>query len=151
MQTCSQCQVMKPLTEFYGEAKGKNGRQRWCKPCSRTRVTQWRKDNPEAVKRADRKKVLKKRYGLTPHDYNKLLAEQNNGCGVCGKPERTIQRAGSPIQFLAVDHDHESGRLRGLLCQPCNRALGNMGDNLEGVMRFVHYLERSTDRRPISG
>lgn len=150
MKLCGKCQTTKPLDDFYVlRKKGRTYRQSWCKPCLRETNQQWKKANPDAVKAADRRKVLKKRYGITTSDYNKLLSEQNGGCGVCGKPERTIQRAGSPVQFMAVDHDHDTGRLRGLLCQSCNRTLGNMGDNLEGVMRFVAYLERSVGKRPI--
>ena len=144
MKYCAKCQTTKPLDDFYVlRKKGREYRQTWCKPCLREQNRQWKLANPEAVRRHERGKVLKSRYGITQREYDVILRAQDFVCAVCGKPERTIQRKGSPIQFLAVDHDHETNTIRGLLCQPCNRHLGNMGDNLEGVMRFVRYLERS--------
>jgi hypothetical protein len=144
MRTCSRCKESKPLDDYYAQRRrGTVGHQRICKACSREYLREWGKRNPDAIKRADRKKTLKARYGISIEQYDAILKAQNGGCGVCGRPERTVQRAGSPIQNLAVDHDHETKRIRGLLCQPCNRALGNMGDSLEGVMRFVDYLRHS--------
>ena len=73
-----------------------------------------------------------KKYGLTPADYNDLLARQSGVCGICGKPPNG--------KALGVDHCHESGRVRGLLCNDCNIGIGKLGDTAEGVQRALRYL-----------
>lgn len=75
---------------------------------------------------------LLRKYGITLDDYQKLYDEQNGVCAICGKP--------CDLGRLAVDHDHETGRIRGLLCRRCNTAIGLLGDSLDGVLRAVDYL-----------
>jgi hypothetical protein len=143
MPVCGACKETKPDTEFWPRRKKGEvvGFQHRCKPCQRVHNTAWRKANPDKVKRADRKKTLWKRYGLTPENYDALFVAQNGRCAICRTEERVRQRANSPIQHLAVDHDARSGAVRGLLCFPCNRALGVVGDTLYGLQRFQRYLE----------
>lgn len=73
------------------------------------------------------------KYGLTIEDYERLVEAQGGVCAICGKPAPREQR-------LVVDHCHLSGQVRGLLCSPCNRAIGQLGDTHEGVMRAANYL-----------
>lgn len=80
-------------------------------------------------------------YGLTAADYESMLAEQGGVCACCGQPETARHRSGTLFQ-LAVDHDHDTGRVRGLLCAVCNRALGLLGDSADRVRALVGYLER---------
>lgn len=77
---------------------------------------------------------LKHRYGITADEYDELLRSQDGGCGICGGQSTQGRR-------LAVDHDHSSGRVRGLLCSSCNVAIGALGDDLTSVLRAVRYLE----------
>lgn len=65
---------------------------------------------------------------------------QNGGCAICGK------RQGIETKKLGVDHDHCTGRIRGLLCSQCNRGLGKFGDSIEGIKRVLAYLE---NERPV--
>ena len=79
-----------------------------------------------------------KRHGIKDIDYNtylKLKERQNCSCAICKKHESEL------TQPLHVDHDHETGEVRGLLCQSCNTALGKFGDSLEGIMKVVDYLK----------
>ncbi len=78
-----------------------------------------------------RHKHALKRYGMTPEEYSSLLEVQKGGCAVCGK--KCTRR-------LAVDHDHETGRVRGLLCMPCNTAIGSLRDSPALVAKAVVYL-----------
>jgi hypothetical protein len=78
---------------------------------------------------------LKRMYGMTLDEYDQMLAAQSNGCAICGKsPEENGKR-------LAVDHNHNTGEVRGLLCQGCNTALGLLNDNPATLRLATSYLE----------
>lgn len=81
------------------------------------------------------------RYGITDEQYQQLLAEQNFVCAICGKEERVEGRS------LAVDHDHETNLIRGLLCNRCNRALGLFNDDPELLKKAFEYLDRCIPRK----
>ena len=82
---------------------------------------------PPSVNPVSRRNAhLKHRYGITLAEYDKLLAEQGGVCGVCGKPPGDDQ----PHHWknkLAVDHCHDTGKVRGLLCNDCNAGIGHLG------------------------
>jgi hypothetical protein len=90
--------------------------------------------NPKAAREATRNGQLKRHYGISLAEYNMLLEQQNGVCAVCEQPCPTGRR-------LAVDHDHETGRVRGLLCRNCNSGIGYLGDTLSRVRKAVVYLE----------
>lgn len=77
-----------------------------------------------------------RRYGLTPAEYEAKLAAQNGGCAICGGINA---KSG---QRLAVDHDHETGQVRGLLCNNCNSAIGKLRDSSATARLAVAYLEK---------
>lgn len=77
-------------------------------------------------------------YGIDVSDYDAMLAKQEGGCYICGKkPEG--KRA------LDIDHDHKTGKVRGLLCSNHNRALGLLGDDVDLLLKSVEYLVKSRD------
>jgi hypothetical protein len=84
-----------------------------------------------------RRDLLKHRYGLDIATYDALAASQNNVCAICGQPPR------GKMQRLSVDHDHDSGKVRGLLCITCNRTIGYL-DNPEWRSAADRYLESHT-------
>lgn len=82
-------------------------------------------------------------YGLTVSDFEQIVARQNNTCLIC-------HRQPGPDETLTVDHDHETGALRGLLCGPCSRGLGSFGDDVTRLRAAIAYLttsRRSAGRR----
>jgi hypothetical protein len=83
----------------------------------------------------------RKKYGITQEQYKALLAKQNGGCAICGRAETENRK-----RQLCVDHCHETGRIRGLLCNRHNAALGYFGDDLPGLTRVVEYLRRAEGR-----
>lgn len=85
-----------------------------------------------------RKAYIEKTFGIGYDLYEKMSTEQNNLCLICQQPERSKM-----YKYLAVDHDHETGSIRGLLCNNCNRALGLFGDCPQTLMRASLYLERT--------
>ena len=89
--------------------------------------------------RAYMHKVQIAKIGCTPEQYDVLYKEQNGRCAVCGKEYGHITRRGVRAK-LAVDHDHGSGEIRGLLCTGCNRGLGYLGE--DNLKKAVEYLER---------
>lgn len=98
-------------------------------------LKQWKKENPEKQKAHARKAQLKMKYGITPEKYKELLWLQNGHCIFCDRtPDQ--ERYG----VLCVDHDHKTGKIRGLLCITHNRSLGVFGDNEEGVLKVLAYV-----------
>lgn len=82
--------------------------------------------------------MLKNKYGLDLDEYNTLLEEQDGVCAICGDE--------CPIhEHLSVDHDHETGEVRGLLCAHCNRMLGSARDDITVLARGIEYLNRGGD------
>ena len=83
---------------------------------------------------------LKGKYGITFEDYTKLLITQNGVCAICFRPETATYRG--RVRSLAVDHDHETDIVRGLLCGACNSALGLLGEDKDRIKSLVVYLEK---------
>lgn len=89
---------------------------------------QWRKSNESHV----RDREYQKRFGITLEDYEALLRAQNGLCAICSKPCNRGR--------LSVDHDHLTGKVRGLLCRRCNVAIGMFSDNPEWIKKAEVYL-----------
>lgn len=130
---CSSCKVVKPVDQFgkYNDPKHKINGWRYysrCLDCARAaarvygtsdrtrrnaRLSKWRRDNPDAAQGNDRRKRLKALYDLTPEQVEEMFAAQGHRCKIC-------ERA----KVLVVDHNHETGEVRGGLCNRCNVTLG---------------------------
>lgn len=85
---------------------------------------------------------FKTKYGISIEDYESLRESQGRACAICGRtdPIGRVSKFG-PDYWLHVDHDHETGNVRGLLCSNCNQAIGLLGENVDNVRRVVSYLE----------
>jgi hypothetical protein len=81
-------------------------------------------------------------FGLNAEDYDALVKKQDNKCAICRQPETAMLRG--KVKALALDHNHETNRVRGLLCSRCNVALGLLDDNVERVLQAALYLEQWT-------
>ena len=115
---------------------------------NRARAAQWAKAHPEIVAERSRKYYLAKavamrnafyktKYGITTNDYDLMLVEQRGKCAIC--------RNESKRHRLCVDHCHDTGKIRGLLCHTCNRAIGLMrdcGDTLQAAAAYVRHHKR---------
>ena len=132
---CPDCDAVKPLAEFPRTRASRSGAYTYCKPCHNIRG------------RAARDKVggsrtyhLKRRYGITAEEADEMLAEQGGLCAIC----RTEPAA-------HVDHDHDTGGVRELLCFNCNGGLGQFRDDPEVLRAAAEYVERHrASRRPVS-
>lgn len=98
------------------------------------------KQTPERLRELQRKAQLQRLYGMTPADYDAMLAEQGGVCRICKEPEQRRRADGTPM-VLHVDHDHETGVIRGLLCTRCNTLLGMAYDNTETLRSAIKYLD----------
>lgn len=155
-QTCKTCGKMKLETEYY---RRKNGALRLdCKPCySRYQAVQHERHK---VKRAeyDRKRgsgwvrhpdvdgkylqsddekfvsYLRRTYGLHIEEYTAIAEAQNNVCAICEQPDEARPK-------LSVDHDHATGKVRGLLCTGCNVSLGRLDDDSARLRKAADYLD----------
>lgn len=136
MKTCSRCQETKPTSEFYAHGPSRDGRHPQCKACRRTYELERYHAGPGKLVR--RLYLLRKNYGLSGDDFEAMLAEQAGACAICRlEPDGRHSRS----HVLHVDHDHETGAVRGLLCSECNRGLGAFGDNPERLRAALTYLE----------
>lgn len=88
--------------------------------------------------RAQTDRRLRRVYGIGIEEYDRLLAAQGCVCAICGEPERQTHKG--TLKELTVDHDHETGAVRGLLCHRCNSALGQVQDNTEVLYNAMIYL-----------
>jgi hypothetical protein len=138
-KTCTKCNRDLPLERFYASPTGRGGLYAQCKDCTYVQNEKWRLRNLGKAKETQRKSSLKVQFGITIADYETLFASQGGVCALCGKPE-TTRRAGVRIR-LSVDHDHYTGRVRGLLCNRCNRILGCWADNFAQFRKAAAYLE----------
>ena len=142
---CGHCNQTKKLSEF---SRSKN-KSSWCRDCCAENARKWRAGNLERARqydrdRADRQKTgparewqrfyrWLSRYGLTPEDYHVMFEAQDGVCAICGT---------SPDERpLNIDHDHETGQVRGLLCGRCNTGLGHFGDDVDRLRSAISYLE----------
>jgi hypothetical protein len=111
----------------------KKNREKCCQA-----VANWRARNPNyesALK-------LNLRYGITPEKYSEMWTEQKGLCAICGNEETTRHNRSNKVQKLAVDHCHTSGKVRGLLCQECNRGIGNFKDDIKSMQKAIEYLRK---------
>lgn len=133
-KVCSKCQGCKSIDSFSLKSDRKSLAS-WCKDCNATAARERHKRFPEKTAKANRKQALK-RYGLTQTKYDKLLKSQDFGCAVCGEEFHTKTKRDN----LAVDHCHQTGKVRGLLCNRCNYALGLVDDDSSILLKLASYL-----------
>lgn len=164
MKTCRICKVEKPYSLFYKQARNSDGYKTECKACAYEQHKTYRDNGGRQVERASalRRKQTNPdkeknrhyliRYGITSEQYNEMLSLQNGLCALCKQKEyvRSTDGTGSSKR-LAVDHDHNTGKIRGLLCHSCNVALGQYEKWKDKFPMFEEYINApgfySTDNK----
>jgi hypothetical protein len=144
---CSQCSDYRPKSTFGKNKSNKDGLARLCKKCTNSNKQTWKKKNPDKVaanqlsykkrnpgkrQKSNLDNKYKYRYGISLNEFKEMCVSQHNLCAIC-------------LSFtkLCVDHDHKNGRVRGLLCGPCNRAIGCLKDSSVAAERAVSYLRNN--------
>ena len=141
---CGRCGLEKDPEEFNLARTTTRDRQYWCRECARRfareRIWEWRQSlDPTIRARYDRSSNLMRLYGLTLDQYDALVAQQDGVCAICGElPAKGRGRR------LVVDHDHETGEIRGLLCGLCNVALGYLREDPKLFDRAKAYLNQNS-------
>ena len=154
MKTCSKCGAEKPLSDFGVDKRKPDGRKYHCKACHNAQNTAYRTANPENHRKVNlayarsaqgralqRANSLRRKFwpNLTNEqamaEYARILAEQSECCALCGKHQSTMRTN------FHVDHCHETGMVRGLLCDVCNR-VEVQDKTLERVLKLVAYFSK---------
>ena len=139
---CSRCSKYLPFSAFPKSAgPNRGGTSAYCKPCMLAYKRGYYKEHGKSEYRIHRERVsaILSKYGLTEEEYQQKFQEQQGLCGACGKPEEFHYKDGTPYR-LAVDHDHDTGQIRMLLCRRCNLALGHLQDSPERVQALLAYI-----------
>jgi hypothetical protein len=119
-QECRVCGKFLPLSDF----SYRKERQKHRTHCKRCRSTE------EAAKR----------YNATVGEIQKLVDKQNNSCAICGISAEDIPHKSFEYNPLVIDHDHTTGKIRGLLCPYCNTMLGMAKDSVDTLRKAINYL-----------
>ena len=137
-RTCNKCNQTKPITDYYKTGR-KNGDEHAyeCKECAKARVSASHKANPD--KQRDRH--LRRAYGITLAQFNRMVLAQGSTCACCG-----TDKPGGKHNQWCVDHDHLTGAVRELLCKDCNIVLGIIEDSPEHLQRLIQYLVKHNDQ-----
>lgn len=168
MKTCSTCERKLPLDEFYFRVS-RQQHHSVCKSCQRAQAAAWKQENPERAaeqhlawqrenmdrcvaateqwrkKYPERQAKNARRYslrrlGLTPEQYDAMLAEQQFSCAICKTHQTEFKRR------LAVDHCHTTGKVRALLCDNCNKGIGCLKEDAGILSAAIVYLAKHNDQ-----
>jgi hypothetical protein len=131
---CPKCKTRKPLSDFWKNKTTTDGYQSWCKQCWVITTTNRRNGpNREIELRQRQNRHLVRSFGITLEQYEKLLKTQGGVCAICHQLNPGIRK-------LSVDHDHKSGQVRGLLCENCNRGIGQLQETASNLLSALAYL-----------
>lgn len=129
MKTCSKCNLLKEDSEFYFRTD-RGVLKNYCKKC----INQQKKDRRYVYPRnltLDFGTSLIRKYGLSLIDWDEMVLSQGGVCAICSQPSK-----------LCVDHDHRTEKVRGLICQKCNRSLGGFNDSEQVIASALEYLHK---------
>lgn len=125
LKWCGRCQQMLPKSAFGRYHKRKDGLNTYCRKC---------------VNAYANKARVQSAYGISMQEFEKMLAAQGGGCAICGK--KIDDRRDGKTRRLCVDHDHDTGRIRGILCTRCNTGIGMFGNDPDLFRRAINYLSQ---------
>lgn len=130
---CKFCKVSLTDENWHASHRNKSNLSYRCKKC-----------HAEASSRTGRDYKLRTMYGITKEDYDNILESQNNVCAICKEEDKVYHnRNGVNIKIsMPVDHCHDTGKVRGLLCTSCNRAIGLLKDSIDNLKSAIKYLKK---------
>lgn len=149
---CYKCDTYYSLSNFFNDKSRYDGLSPICKQCEKIRQREkyqrnpekgraknrrWRSKNKDKVKRSNRRNHLQHYYKMSENDFSNLLSKQNFQCAIC-----QTKKPGGKKRFH-VDHCHETQKIRGLLCNNCNRGLGYFKDDIIRLKQAIIYLKKN--------
>jgi Autographiviridae endonuclease VII len=153
VKRCAKCKEELSIGNFY------RSNSSYCKRCTQAINIDWANRNKDRIREYqnrwhrekrqrepgcfaiyEKRKTLKK-FGKTVEWYEQTLRDQNGACAICGKPETAVHQNGRVVS-LSIDHDHNTGKVRGLLCRLCNHHLHSVEHNPYWPFMAVAYLSR---------
>lgn len=139
---CITCKKRKYATAFSPDKRRRDGLQSECRTCKNKKgLNRYHTDEKfrQRVIETAMKSRFKRIYGITLANYQQMLMKQNHVCLICGQPESRI--ICDKLTQLCVEHDHKTGKVRGLVCHNCNQLLRYASDSVEVLQRTIRYLE----------
>lgn len=130
---CQKCKETKDSSEFHKNRRHKTGHHQRCKPCRVEDAGKRWREQKEKLSYENAGYRMKSVYGITMEEYEEMARDVDFSCEICGVRYDKSKR-------LCVDHDHETGEVRGLLCNSCNRGLGFLKDSSEILKKALAYL-----------
>ena len=148
MKVCSRCKLNKPKTEFYRDKRRKDGRYPLCKKCRAIDIKKYRSKPVIREKINESRRKLRIRLpgrhwkecgiNMTPEEYNEKYVKQGGCCIICGIHQSKLTKR------LCVDHNHDDGQCRSLVCVPCNTLIGvveGKSDMLRKIKKYLKFWE----------
>lgn len=146
-KTCTKCLISQGIEQFAPHRNYKGGRTTWCRSCLSKQASKWsiekapkrrENDNARNKRKPEQKQnaKFKARYGITLEKFKEMSTKQNDKCLICEKHKSLNKNS-----KLFVDHCHVSKKVRGLLCDNCNKGLGVFQDNPALLLKAVEYLK----------
>ncbi len=164
MKVCARCIKQKPLTAFYAHKANSDKHDSYCKDCrcelqremladpvrrAARAVTsaKYYQNNRDVSRRTGRDAAYRRKYGVSYAEFETLIALAGWRCEICSEPITT--EGPKNARTANLDHDHETGVVRGVLCFLCNTAIGKLGDSPQILRNAVAYLERTlSEKKP---
>lgn len=138
MKICSRCKLPKDNSEFCKDKSRSDGLNHRCNMCNKIHVQEIAKKQKKqfgkvGYRRMRRKYELAHYYGITEDEFQIMVDKQNNVCAICKQ---------NPEQYLAIDHCHDTGKIRGLLCRKCNSAIGLFNEDVDRLTSALEYIRK---------
>ena len=134
-KACKKCKKLKSVSAFHKDKTTATGFNSWCKKCKLKHDGLRSRSRRSPKEYQDRYRYAK--LGMTLENYNKMLTAQNDRCKICNRHKSDQKRS------LHVDHCHDSGKIRGILCGNCNVALGLFNDDIDTLKKAIIYLKQA--------
>jgi len=138
---CAGCQNNLPLLNFTIRKTGPRTGQpaSKCKQCRIAVQVKYRERDKGLYDRVEWPSKIRRAYGIEPENYYRMLEDQGGGCAICKSKVPGYNKK----RRFAIDHCHTTGKVRGVLCHPCNKALGSFKDDPEIMLEAVAYIKKS--------
>lgn len=132
-QFCTSCDKLLSIDNFYNSKRKLSGKFGECKDCVKLRTKKWLQNNKHRIRERNIS-----RYKITLKEYDDLLKKQNFKCAICGSDKSGNNKF---AKNFSIDHCHKTKKVRGLLCNSCNRGIGLFKDNIDILLKAVEYLK----------